>query len=351
MSGAPPVDPPPPESVEARLDAYGTLTAAAIARHLEGREPRRHLYGPLRAFTLRQGKGLRPALCLAACEAFGGTVDDALPSAAAVELLHAAFLIHDDIEDGSETRRGRSSLHVEHGVPIALNAGDALATLCFRPLLDNVDVLGSRTARLVLRDFQVTMEHTVAGQAVELGWRADNAVDLAPLDYLEMVLQKTCAYTTMLPLRVGALIGSWGVADLDAVARFGFALGASFQIRDDVLDLVSDRARYGKDVLGDVREGKRTLVLIHLLRTSSPRDRAFVTDFLARTPAERSDRDVRSIVELMHRHGSIEFAQRYADDMADAAARAFDEAFAGAPDSPARRFLADLIPFMAQRAA
>ena len=122
------------------------------------------------------------------------------------------------------------------------------------------------------------MEHTVAGQAVELGWRADNVIDLTPLDYLDMVLQKTCAYTTMLPLRVGALIGSWGGADLEAVARFGFALGAAFQIQDDVLDIVSDGNAYGKDLLGDVREGKRTLILIHLLRTCTPGDRAFVAD-------------------------------------------------------------------------
>ena len=220
---------------------------------------------------MRQGKGLRPALCLAACEAFGGTVEDALPAAAALELLHAAFLIHDDIEDGTEQRRGRSAMHVEYGVPIALNAGDALATLALRPLLDEIDRLGSRMTRAVLAEFQRAMERTVEGQAVEIGWRADNVVDLTPVDYLDMILRKTCAYTTILPLRVGALIGSWGAADLDAIALYGFALGAAFQIQDDMLDLVSASGSYGKDLLGDVREGKRTLMLLHLVRAAAPR--------------------------------------------------------------------------------
>ena len=173
----------------------------------------------------REGKGLRSALCLAACEAFGGAPGAALRSAAAVELLHAAFLIHDDIEDGSEWRRGEPSLHVLHGVPIALNAGDALAVLCLRPLLDNVETLGSRLACSVLTEFQVTMERTVEGQAIELGWRRDHTAELTPVDYLNMILHKTCAYTTILPLRVGALIGSQGRADLDAISQFGFALG------------------------------------------------------------------------------------------------------------------------------
>ena len=109
-------------------------------------------------------------------------------------------------------------MHVEYGMPIALNAGDALATSALRPLLDEADRLGSRMTRAVVAEFQRTMERTVEGQAVEIGWRTDNVVNLTPLDYLDMILRKTCAYTTILPLRTGALIGSWGAADLDAIA-------------------------------------------------------------------------------------------------------------------------------------
>ena len=338
----------PVQSIADVLDTYNSAIADVIARYLPDGKPDAHLYDPLRAFTVGQGKGLRPALCLAACEAFGGSTDDALLSAAAIELLHAAFLIHDDIEDGSEKRRGESALHVRHGVPIALNVGDALAVLCFRPLLDNVDVLGSRLARLVLAEFQRTMERTVEGQAVELGWRHDNAITLTPVDYLDMILRKTCAYTTILPLRVGALIGSRGAANLDAIAEFGFLLGAAFQIHDDLLDLRSNEP-YGKDVLGDIREGKRTLMVIHFLRVAAPDDRERVVEFLGRPRESRSDEEVRAVFSLLLDAGSLEFAEDYAAELVQHASDSFDGAFASCAPSPALDFLRDLVPFMTAR--
>ena len=174
---------------------------------------------------------------------------------------------------------------------------------------------------------------------------------MTPLDYLDLVMHKTCAYTTMLPLRVGALIGSWGVADLAAVARFGFLLGAAFQIQDDVLDILSDRRRYGKDVRGDVREGKRTLVLIHLLTTCAPDDRAYVEAFLASPTDERSSARIRRVTDLMERNGSVEFADDYARTLASAADDAFEEAFGACSESAALEFIAALVPYMVDRAA
>src|SRR5215510_7335838 len=179
--------------VDEQLEAYGTVTAAAVAGYVRERQLPAPLAAVLTSFTMRRGKGIRPALCLAACEAFGGAIDDALPAAAAVELLHSGFLIHDDIEDETEHRRGRSAMHVELGVPVALNAGDALAVLSIRPLLTHVGTLGSRMTGAVLCEFQRTMEHTVAGQAIELDWRSGLETDLTPLDYLDLVMHKTCA--------------------------------------------------------------------------------------------------------------------------------------------------------------
>jgi geranylgeranyl diphosphate synthase type II len=315
---------------------------------VSGREPGRQLYDPLRAFTRRPGKGIRGALCLATCEAFGGTLDDGLPLAAAVELMHAAFLIHDDIEDGSERRRGGSALHVTHGIPFALNAGDALATLALRPILDNMGRFGARMTRRLAAEFQQAMENTVAGQAIELGWRTDPVAALAPADYLDMVLRKTCAYSTILPVRAGALLGSWGDADLDPLTQLGFALGAAFQIQDDVLDIVSDGDTYGKDVFGDVREGKRTLMMIHLLAVAGAADRDFVIEFLAPDSVRRGAQ-VERVVALMHEHGSIDYATDYAASVARLAEERFDEAFRSCPGSPALDFLRALVPFMVDR--
>ena len=337
-------------SVSDTMLAYNTAAAELIGSYLSEREPGPHLYDPLRSFMTRPGKGIRPALCLAACEAFGGSFDEALRCAAAVELLHAAFLIHDDIEDGSLWRRGEPTLHEEHGVPIALNAGDALAVICLRPLLDNVSTLGPRLARAVLTEFQLTMETTVEGQAVELGWRLDGIDALTPLDYLDMILRKTCAYTTILPLRVGAMIGSRQRADLDAIAQFGFVLGAAFQIRDDVLDITSD-ATTGNDLMGDIREGKLSLILIHFLRHAEPAERATGRSLVRaadgvvlgrrRPGGPRGDRRGR---QRRVRGGLRRIASRAR------ARRWFEVAFAGCAPSPALSFLRDVIPFMAARA-
>ena len=89
-----------------------------------------------------------------------------------------------------------------------------------------------------MMEFDFMSRQTVAGQALELGWCQDNRIDLEPDDYLDLIMKKTCWYTTVLPLRVGALVGSRGTADLDPMIEFGFHLGAAFQIRDDILNLV-----------------------------------------------------------------------------------------------------------------
>ena len=117
---------------------------------------------------------------------------------------------------------------------------------------------------------------TLEGQATELGWRRDGVTGLTAEDFLDLIMHKTCWYTTIHPLRVGALVGSRGTADLRPMVRFGFHLGAAFQIRDDVLNLVGDEAVYGKEINGDLQEGKRTLVLIHLMENARGADAEFV---------------------------------------------------------------------------
>ena len=113
-------------SVERQLAQYRDVTYRALLAQLPTREPRRYLYDLISNQLSHVGKGLRPALCIATCRAFGGSIEQALPSAMSIELLHNAFLVHDDIEDGSLYRRNRETLYVEQGVPIALNVGDAM---------------------------------------------------------------------------------------------------------------------------------------------------------------------------------------------------------------------------------
>lgn len=331
------------------LSRYRSRTLEEIERHLPNGEPRRWLYEPLADYPRRVGKGLRATLCLASCAAYGGSEDDAIAAAAAIELAHCAFLVHDDIQDGSAWRRGRPSLHHREGMPLALNTGDALAVLSFELLRSGSDRLGRRLGARLLDEFSTAIWRTLEGQALELGWRRDGVTDLGPRDYLHLVLAKTCWYTTIMPLRIGALIGSWGAADLTALLRFGLLLGAAFQITDDVLNLTGVRAGYGKEIGGDLREGKRTLILIHLLTVAPPHVRDEVAALVAGPEPDRTDERLRWLHEQLVAHGSIAFARDFARGVADAAAAAFPQAFAQAPKSEHAEVIRDLVDYMVER--
>jgi geranylgeranyl diphosphate synthase type II len=293
---------------------------------------------------------LRPSLCIATARAFGATLDDAVRSGVALELLHNAFLIHDDVEDESDERRGRPTLHALHGVPIAVNVGDALSLIGLRALIDNHDTLGPRLTLRIMEETERMARESVEGQAIELGWRRDNALHLTDKDYLDMVLKKTCSYTTIWPSRVGALIGTRSDRDLDRLVRFGFFLGAAFQIQDDVLNLTGDPVRYGKELAGDLWEGKRTLMLIHLLRRATDEERNRLSAFLSQPRAARQPRDVTWIRERMHAYGCVHYAQQVAHGLAGAAQHEFSVAFAGAAPSRDKQFMAEIIPWVLTRA-
>lgn len=332
-----------------QLDTYDALAREAALSYLAAGGTSVYLTDPAAEYLRRGGKGLRPALCLATCAAFGGQEADALPSAAALELLHTAFLVHDDLEDDSELRRGGPTLHRQYGRALALNAGDGLAVVGLRALRDNERRLGRRLAARVWSEFDFMAGQTVDGQALELGWQRDGRTDLTPDDYLDLIMKKTCWYTTVLPLRVGALVGARRSIDLEPLLRFGFFLGAAFQIRDDVLNLVGASDRYGKEPLGDLREGKRTLMVIHLLAAASQPHRDRVARFLAQRPSERTSDQIAEVRVLMDVYGSVAFADHFARGIARSAGEAFEQAFADVPDSPARQFVADLVPYMVDR--
>jgi len=335
--------------VEAYSDDVSRLVRRSMLDSIPDGEPHRWLYRVARAYPSRPGKALRPALCVATCRAFGGSDGDIVPVAVAIELLHNAFLVHDDIVDGSERRRGRPTLTAEYGLGLALNAGDALAVLSNQVLRRHAGCLDEDLAERLLSEFDAMALRTLEGQATELGWRRDRVEELAPEDYLDLIMHKTCWYTTVHPLRAGALIGSGGDADLRPMVRFGFYLGAAFQIQDDLLNLLGTEQEYGKEIDGDLYEGKRTLPLIHLLRNARGPDRRALDLYLGLERSERTPAMVSQIRELLNAYGSITFAAAYGRGIAGAALDAFEAAFAPAVDGPDRDFVRALIPYMLDR--
>jgi geranylgeranyl diphosphate synthase type II len=233
-------------------------------------------------YPLRGGKALRPALSIAICLGLGGHLDAVLPTAATLELYHNAFLIHDDIEDESWWRRGKPTMHIDHGIPIAVNVGDAMLSLSLQPLLDNVERVGLGPALRILRAVAHMTRQTVEGQARELEWVRSNAWKLDDADYLEMVELKTSWYSFITPLQVGAIAAGAAPEWLGQLESFGRHLGAAFQITDDLLNLRADPEDYGKEIGGDLWEGKRTLMLLHALRCAEPDDRMRAVRILSR---------------------------------------------------------------------
>ena len=334
-----------------QLAAYREQVTPLILSSIPDREPKRHLYDLITVQLAREGKGIRPALCLATCRAFGGDAQQALPSAAALELLHNAFLVHDDIEDDSEYRRDSPTLHRQYGVPLAVNVGDAINALSVRLLKQNLGLLGPELAARIFDEFDHMSLETIEGQAMELGWIRDNDCNTTEQDYLLMVLKKTGWYSFIHPARIGALIAEPGRRDLDGFNRFGYFLGTAFQIQDDVLNLVGDREKYGKEIGGDLLEGKRTLILTHLLAHGTADERGRLQAFLNKPRRERSADDVAWIYERLRAYGSIDYARAAARQFAAGAREELESAYAGAERGPDLTFLRSLLEYMVSRDA
>jgi len=330
------------------LADYGAKVREAVMNYLPDREPRRYLYDLLRDYPERGGRMMRPTLCIATTRAFGGRLEDAISIAASLELIHNAALIHDDIEDESLERRGRPTMHVLHGTPMAINAGDALMLLSFEPLLASRARLGNVLALRIVQETARVARETAEGQAIELGWRQEN-VRITEADYLNLVLKKTCWLTTIHPLRLGGLIGTRGAIDPDRFVRLGFFLGAAFQVQDDLLNLIGDHARYGKELEGDLLEGKRSMLLVHLWNQASDSERERIDAFFDTSRAERQLETVRWIRKMMDHYDCIDYVRQFAHGLAGAAANEFDLVFGGLKPSDDRDFVEGLVTWVLER--
>lgn len=222
-------------------------------------ELERYLYAPYAHFTRAGGKRTRPALCLLGAEAVGGSVEAALPVAAAVEHFQSAALIHDDIADEGETRRGEPCTYLSEGTGPAINMGDLGIVTTFCIVLADTSLEATTRLRLLgeLADMEL---RTVEGQALDLGWVRDGRWDVSSEDYLRMATLKTAHYSAAVPLATGAICGGGSERQVEALRAFGMDAGLAFQIQDDLLNLVGDADAQGKDFRSDVTEGKRTLV-------------------------------------------------------------------------------------------
>jgi geranylgeranyl diphosphate synthase type II len=335
--------------MKSMLAKYGAATLKGIHHFIPDKEPRKYLYNLIADYPERGGKGFRPGLCIATCKSYGGDMEHVINSAVTLELLHNAFLIHDDVEDESFMRRNKPAMHQMFNPSIAINVGDAMNVLSLYPLFKNKEELGPKLSEKIFLEVMHMITESVEGQAMELGWRKENECNLNDDDYLRMILKKTCWYTCIHPIRIGAIIGTNGNIDADIFNRLGYFMGTAFQIQDDVLNLVAEEKKYGKEIGGDILEGKRTLMLINLFQQCNKKELQSIQEFLAQPIKERSGDKAAWILNLMHHYDCINYSKNIAKYMAGAAIKEFYTIFSRLPDSEDKSFIESIILYMINR--
>ena len=299
-------------------------------------------------YPLRGGKRLRPAFCLLSCEMFGGNQQEALPTAVAFDLFQHWVLVHDDIEDGSDLRRGKPCLHKIYGIEKALNAGDGLHVKMWEALLANKAIIGPTKAQKIMQEFGHQLGLTVEGQAIEINWNMGGRWDVTEKEYLNMIEHKTAHYTGSTPLRLGAIVGGAKARELEILRKVGLKAGYAFQIQDDALNLAGDEKAYGKEIGGDIYEGKRTLMMIHLL-AHAKKEKARILEIMNKPRSQKTPEEVREVIELMNKYGSVEYAKERARKYAMEAKELFDKKFTHVPGKEARDTISGLVEYFVTR--
>lgn len=290
--------------------------------------------------TKAGGKMLRPALSLITAEAVGGQKENALKAGSAIELIHTFSLIHDDIMDDDDMRRGMPSVHKVWGEDIAILAGDTLFSKAFETIINSNQELNSpaqiNNALATVADACVKI---CEGQALDMGF--EDRFDVTEDEYMEMIFKKTGALIAA-ATKVGAIMGGASDEVIDAMYEYGRLIGLAFQIQDDYLDLASDEETLGKPIGSDIGKGKMTIIAINGL-SSAGEDSEKLLEILK--DENNSQADIDLAIEILTKCGAIEYARNLAQDSVNQA----KEVLEILPDSSSKQVLADIADFVLER--
>ena len=302
-------------------------------------EPRTQIYHEMLTYHLgwtgegagpeAAGKRIRPLLVLLTAAAAGGGWEAALPAAAAVELVHNFSLVHDDIQDHSEKRRGRPTVWVKWGMPQAINAGDGLFVLSNLAITDLAANYPAETALRAAQILHQTCLDLTRGQYLDISY--EDRTDLTVADYWPMISGKTAALLSCC-CQLGALLGGADEATLEAYRSFGHYLGLAFQVQDDLLGIWGNEAVTGKSAASDLVEGKKSLPILAGLEKNGKFAQRW-----AQGPIRPEE--VEALAQLLASEGSYEDTHQIAKQMTDLALTSLREAD---PQGEAGQALMDL---------
>ncbi|MEK6981592.1 MAG: polyprenyl synthetase family protein [Candidatus Micrarchaeota archaeon] len=302
-------------------------------------EPK-EVYGMLLEYIKRGGKRIRPLLAILCNKVCNGDPKKIIKAAAIIELFHNFTLIHDDICDNSEFRRGKPTLHIEYGLPIALNSGDALYTLIWQKIT-HLDLEPAKLQE-VQKMYALTFKKVVEGQGRELDWHQNNKFSISESEYISMIDGKTTELMAF-SCELGAFLANSSQKEREALKTYGQNIGKAFQIQDDILNVTGNFEKYKKEIGGDITEGKRTLMVIYTLEKTTNDESKRLKEILQSRKA--GEKEIRYVIELFKKYGSIERADKKARDLIESAKKNLDVL----NTSHAKQVLIDLTNYMTSR--
>ena len=297
----------------------------------------------------RKGKYFRPSMVMLTGEAMGVPRELLINTAAAQQVSEEWILIHDDMEDDSMERRGEMALHKMYTKELAVNAGDALHILMWSMLQDNRKIIGEDKTFAIMEEFNKMFDRTVLGQTIEIKWTQENKKDISDEDILLILESKTGYYTVAGPMREGAIIAGASKEQLNKIYQFGKLTGYCFQIKDDLLDLTSDFCGQKKQCGNDIYEGKRTIMLGHLMRTIKGKDSEEFDKIMDKKRQEKNEEEVKWVIKKMAEYGSLEYADKLMRKFAAEAQEYFKKELGFLKEKPARDYLEYLPEFLVNR--
>lgn len=241
------------------------------------------LYEPIAYTMAAGGKRVRPQLAMIACELFGGNVEEVAPAAMALEVFHNFTLLHDDVMDHAEVRRGRPTVHVKWNANTAILSGDQMLIEAYK-LLSNVP---ARVLPQVLQLFNKMATEICEGQQYDVDFEQQDQVEIT--DYLMMIRLKT-AVLLATALQMGSMIAGAGIEHQHALYEFGIHIGLAFQIQDDILDVWGNPATFGKAVGGDISCNKKTFVQLTAMQMANQEQQKQLQDWYSQVLDDNADK-------------------------------------------------------------